>query len=99
MAADAVTNTNGLAVSVTDSEIIDAQRRSAKEFGIMIEPAAAASFAGYLKLVRAKTISPKAKSLLMFTGNALKDQQSLTTWNEKPKSFSPDEWKRILKVS
>ncbi len=99
MAADAVTKTNGLAVSVTDSEIIDAQRKSAKEFGILIEPAAAASFAGYLKLVRAKTISPKAKSLLMFTGNGLKDQQSLTTWNEKPKSFSPDEWKRILKVS
>lgn len=99
MAADAVTKSNGLAVSVTDSEIIDAQRKSAKEFGILIEPAAAASFAGYLKLIRAKTISPKAKSLLMFTGNGLKDQQTLTTWNEEPKSFSPNEWKRILKVS
>ena len=98
MAADAVTNTNGLAVSVTDSEIIDAQRKSAKEFGILIEPAAAASFAGYLKLVRTKSISPKAKSLLMFTGNGLKDQQSLTTWNEEPKSLSPNEWKQILKV-
>ena len=75
MAADAVTNTNGLAVSVTDSEIIDAQRKSAKEFGILIEPAAAASFAGYLKLIRTNSISPKAKSLLMFTGNGLKDQQ------------------------
>lgn len=99
MAADAVTKSNGLAVSVTDSEIIEAQRKSAKEFGMLIEPAAAASFAGYLKLVRAKTISPKAKSILMFTGNGLKDQQTLTTWNEEPKSFSPNEWKQILKVN
>jgi len=49
MAADAVTKTNGFAVSVTDFEIIDAQKKSAGEFGLLIEPAAAASFAGYLK--------------------------------------------------
>lgn len=98
MAADAVTKTSGLAISVTDSEIIDAQKKSAKEFGFLIEPAAAASLAGYLKLVRMKNVSPKAKSLLMFTGNGLKDQQSLTTWNDKPKSYSSDQWKRTLKV-
>ncbi len=98
MAANAITKTNGLAISVTDSEIIDAQRISAKEFGLLIEPAAAASLAGYLKLIKTKTISSKVKSLLMFTGNGLKDQQSLSTWNEEPKSYSPNEWKRILKV-
>jgi threonine synthase len=98
MAADAVTKTNGLAVSVTDSEILYAQRKSAKEFGLLVEPAAAASFAGYLKLVKSKAISPKSKFLLMFTGNGLKDQQTLTTWNKEPKSFSSNEWKQILKV-
>lgn len=98
MAADTVAKTNGSAISVTDSEIIDAQKKSAKDFGLLIEPAAAASFAGYLKLVRMQAISSKTKSLLMFTGNGLKDQQSLTTWNEEPKLYSPNEWKRILKV-
>jgi threonine synthase len=98
MAADAVAKTNGLAVSVTDSEILDSQRKSAKEFGLLVEPAAAASFAGYLKLLRTNIISSKSKTLLMFTGNGLKDQQSLTTWNEEPKSLSPNEWKQILKV-
>jgi len=98
MAADAVTKTNGLAVSVTDSEIIASQKKSAREFGLLIEPAAATSFAGYLKLIKLKTISPKSKSLLMFTGNGLKDQQTLTTWNDEPKSYSPGEWKQILKV-
>jgi threonine synthase len=98
MAADSVINTNGLAISVTDSEIIDAQRKSAIEFGLLIEPAAAASFAGYLKLLKTKVISTKSKSLLMFTGNGLKDQQTLTTWNDEPKSYSQDEWKQILKV-
>jgi threonine synthase len=98
MAADAVSKSNGLAISVTDSEIITAQKKSAREFGLLIEPAAAASFAGYLKLIKLKTISPKSKSLLMFTGNGLKDQQTLTTWNNEPKSFSPSEWKQILIV-
>jgi len=98
MAADAVTQSNGLAVSVTDSEIIAAQKKSAREFGLLIEPAAAASFAGYLKLAKSKTISPKSKSLLMFTGNGLKDQQTLTTWNYQPKSYLQDEWKQILKI-
>jgi threonine synthase len=98
MATDAVTKTNGLAVSVTDSEIIDAQKKTAKEFGLLIELAAAASLAGYLKLLRTEIISSKSSSLLMFTGSGLKDQQTLTTWNDEPKSFSQDEWKRILKV-
>ncbi|NWF89561.1 MAG: threonine synthase [Ignavibacteriaceae bacterium] len=98
MAANAITKTNGYAISVTDSEIINAQKISAKEFGILIEPAAAASLAGYLKLVRANKISPREKSLLMFTGNGLKDQASLINWNDEPKSYSPTEWKQILKV-
>ncbi len=98
MAADALIKTNGLAVSVTDSEIIDAQKKSAREFGLLIEPAAAASFAGYLKLIKSKTISINTKSILMFTGNGLKDQQTLVNWNEAPKSYSSEEWKRILKV-
>ena len=96
MAADAVTKTNGLAVA--DAEIIDAQKKSAKKFGFLIEPAAAASFAGYLKLLKTGIISPESRSLLMFTGNGLKDQKTLTTWNNEPKSFSQNEWKRILKV-
>jgi threonine synthase len=98
MAADSVFNTNGLAITVTDSEIIHAQKKSAKEFGLLIEPAAAASFAGYLKSYMNRIISPKSKSLLMFTGNGLKDQRILTSWNDEPKSLSPNEWKRILKV-
>lgn len=98
MAADAIIKTNGLAVSVADSEIIDAQKKSAKDFGLLVEPAAAASFAGYLKLSKTGIISPKSQSLLMFTGNGLKDQKTLTSWNDEPKSFSQDEWKQILKV-
>jgi threonine synthase len=98
MAADAVTKTNGLAVSVADAEIINAQKKSAMEFGLLIEPAAAASFAGYFKVLKNGIISPKATSLLMFTGNGLKDQQTLTNWNDTPKSYSQEEWKRILKI-
>jgi threonine synthase len=98
MAADSIINTNGLAITVTDSEIIHAQNKSAREFGLLIEPAAAASFAGYLKAGKNGIISTKSQSLLMFTGNGLKDQHSLSTWNVEQKSYSPNEWKRILKV-
>lgn len=99
LAADAIAKSKGFAISVDDSEIIDAQKKAAREFGILVEPAAAASFAGYLKLLEKKTISGKHKSLLMFTGNGLKDQQSLSNWNIPPKTHSQEEWKRILKVT
>jgi threonine synthase len=52
MATQALQETNGLAVAVSDEKILEAQRRVARETGILVEPAAAASLAGYLNSAR-----------------------------------------------
>ncbi len=95
MAADAVIQTKGEAIEVTDEEIINAQKIVAQHFGVLIEPSSAASFAGYLKYLDMKR-EDSHKALLMFTANGLKDLNSLSKWNAAPSIKSAEEWKSIL---
>ena len=96
MAADAVKSTNGKAVSVSDDEILSAQKIIANQFGILAEPSSSASFAGYLKLCEANEITPKEKVLLLITGNGLKDTTAMEGLNEIPQSHSYSDWKDLL---
>ncbi len=77
MAARAVRATNGTALTVSDEEIFKAQRLLARSFGVLAEPAAAASFAGFLKWKnKAQQITDEVPMILI-TGNGLKDAQAL----------------------
>jgi len=61
----------GQCITVTDKQILKAQNLLSKTTGIFAEPAAAASFAGFLKL---KNILNKNENIvLLITGNGLKD--------------------------
>lgn len=91
MAAESVKNTNGKGIEVSDEEIISAQKILAQEYGILSEPAASASFAGYLKLNSEENII--GSSILMITGNGLKDVSSLKSWNSDYLIKSYKEWK------
>lgn len=95
MAADAVIKTNGEAIEVTDEEILNAQKIVAQNFGFLIEPSSAASFAGYSKYLEMNKLNSK-KVLLMFTANGLKDLNSLGKWNATPSIKSAEEWKSSL---
>ncbi|MBK7106351.1 MAG: pyridoxal-phosphate dependent enzyme [Ignavibacteriae bacterium] len=94
MAVDAIINTNGNGIKVSDNEIISAQKILVQKYGILSEPAAAASFAGYKKVNKNEQL--EGDSILMITGNGLKDISSLQSWNEKPELKSYDEWKKNL---
>ncbi len=98
MAADAVKSTSGKAVSVSDDEILSAQKTIANQFGILAEPASSASFAGYLKLSEENEITPKEKVLLLITGNGLKDTTAMEGWNKIPQSHSYSDWKDYFNV-
>lgn len=89
MAARAVKDTRGSAMSVSDKEIIKAQQLIARKMGILVEPAAAASLAGFLQLRNDIT----GKILILFTGSGLKDVASLQRWNKPLQPRSPEEWK------
>jgi threonine synthase len=95
MASDAIKSTNGIGIRVSDEEIFEAQRILAKRYGILAEPAASASFAGYLKLDKYET-ETLDDSLLMITGNGLKDINALSGWNDMPRIKNYSSWKEEL---
>lgn len=94
MAVESIRKTNGYGIRVSDEEIISAQKILAQEFGILAEPAATAAFAGYKKLNEENKII--GNSILMITGNGLKDISALQSWNNNPKIKSYGEWKNKL---
>jgi len=94
MAAQAVKDTGGFAVRVSDQEILQAQENLARQSGLLVEPAAAASLAGYKKVQEKLS----GKILLLFTGLGLKDISSLHSWNKALKARSVAEWKDIYQI-
>ncbi len=93
MAASAIKQSSGKAIRVSDEAISAAQKIAAQQSGILVEPAAASSLAGYLKLQDLDTVK---NSMILFTGNGLKDSKSLKQWNPTPQAKSEGEWKEIL---
>lgn len=61
----------GECITVSDEEIIQAQKELSSTSGIFAEPAAATAFAGFLKIKN--QLEKKAKIVLLMTGNGLKD--------------------------
>lgn len=94
LAAHAVKESGGEAVVVSDQEILNAQKILAQQMGLLVEPAAAASFLGYLKFK--EKISDESKVLIMLTGNGLKDVSALKKWNLKLDSCTPEQCKKIF---
>ncbi len=96
MAAKAVKQTNGIAVAVSDNEILNAQKDIANYFGILSEPSSASVFAAYKNLIKEEKIKAGDKNLLLITGNGLKDISALEIWNDKPLAKDYNEWTRFL---
>jgi threonine synthase len=94
MAASLVKESGGEALVVSDQKILESQKILAQQMGLLVEPAAATSFAGYLKYN--EKISDKEKVLIMLTGNGLKDVRALKQWNQKLDSHTPEQWREIF---
>ena len=69
----AIYDSNGLAETVTDEEILDAQKLLARTEGVGVEPASAASIAGLKKLVEQGDIDKGERVVCVVTGHLLKD--------------------------
>jgi len=66
-----LTEYKGRCVTVTDDAILSAQKELSSTTGLFAEPAAAASFAGFLKI--AADVPRDASVVLLVTGSGLKD--------------------------
>ena len=77
MAADAVKESNGFAIAVTDEEILSAQKEFITQTGILCEPSCASVYAAYKKLLSTDMLNSSQSNLLLITGNGLKDIATL----------------------
>lgn len=69
----AIYDSNGFAETVTDDEILEAQKELARKEGIGVEPASATSIAGLKKLVAEGIIDKGEQVVCIVTGHLLKD--------------------------
>ncbi|MER3455337.1 MAG: threonine synthase [candidate division GAL15 bacterium] len=74
-ALQAAAESGGRILAVTDEEILEAQARLAREEGLFVEPASAASVAGLLRLVR-EGVQIRGTVVAVLTGHGLKDPTS-----------------------
>jgi len=89
-AVQAVRQTDGTYVDVTDQCILAALRQTGRLVGVFAEPAAAAAVAGVRKAVRKGAISSSASVLVVITGSGLKDPQSAMKAIGVPIDIAPD---------
>jgi threonine synthase len=73
----AIRESSGTAETVTDRQILEAQRELATLEGIFVEPASAASIAGLKKLSEEGQVDPSEKVVCVTTGPGLKDPSVL----------------------
>jgi threonine synthase len=83
-AMNAIRDSYGTAETVTDEEILDAQRILARIEGIFVEPASASSIAGLKKLVKNGVINRDERVVCVTTGHGLKDPDTAVNMSEKP---------------
>ncbi|MEM2546841.1 MAG: threonine synthase [Candidatus Bathyarchaeia archaeon] len=75
-ALNALRESKGKALIVTDDEIVNAQKLLARKEGIFIEPASAASIAGLKKLVENGEVDVDENIVCVATGHGLKDPEA-----------------------
>lgn len=83
-AVSAIRNSGGTAETVTDEEILAAQKLLARVEGIFVEPASASSIAGLIKLVNIGIISKDERVVCVTTGHGLKDPDTAIKSSDKP---------------
>ncbi len=90
----------GEAVTVSDSEIMEASVLLSRNTGIFTEPAAAAAFAGLLKYKSQDMLKPNSKNLVLLTGSGLKDLNAVKQQINMPAAIQPEisELKKLLKI-
>ena len=83
-AVNAIRDSGGTAETVTDDEILEAQKTLSRLEGLFVEPASASSIAGLKKLVENGEIDKDECVVCVTTGHGLKDPDVAVRMSEKP---------------
>ncbi|MBW9140338.1 MAG: threonine synthase [Candidatus Aramenus sp.] len=95
-AMKAIKESKGYAITVSDNEIMEAQKELARKEGVGAEPASASSLAGYNKLLREGFLDKGDKVALILTGHALKDPDAMLRQDKRMISLNPEEIERAI---
>ncbi len=97
-AMNAIYDSDGYSETVTDEEILSAQKYLARKEGIGVEPASAASIAGLIKLREEGVIDKGERVACVVTGHLLKDPNTAIDACTKPVEVSSniDDLKKLL---
>ncbi|HET8648652.1 MAG TPA: threonine synthase, partial [Gemmatimonadales bacterium] len=87
-AVQAIRETNGLVLAVTDEEILEA-KAMVDRCGIGCEPASAAAVAGVRRLVQTGEIQPHDRVVAVLTGHILKDPGILLRYHQEMEPALP----------
>jgi len=90
MAKDFILRYAGEGVKVSDAEIIKASGDLARQFGLFVEPAAAAAYAGVQKYQGKDQLAKDEQIVVLLTGNGLKDIDSVSKSLDFPKAIDPN---------
>lgn len=86
----AIRESGGSGVKVSDEEILSAISELARSTGVFAEPAAAAAFAGFVKMSASGMMKSDERVLLVLTGNGLKDIDAARRAVGAPLRIGPD---------
>jgi threonine synthase len=89
-ALNAIYESNGFSDTVTDDEILSAQKLLARTEGIGVEPASAASIAGLKKLVDEGVVEKQETVVCIVTGHVLKDPDTAIKASKEPINIDAD---------
>lgn len=89
-ALNSLTESNGIAVDVSDDEILKAMTILARHTGVFGEPAGVTGFAGLMKLVKEGAIGKNESVALIVSGSGLKDIKSAQKSVTIPEKIKPD---------
>ena len=89
-ALNAIRESNGVVVNVSDDEILAAMRLLGATSGVFAEPAGATGTAGVKKAIELGLIESDASVVSIVTGNGLKDVNNAIKAAGEPMSIAPD---------
>jgi threonine synthase len=89
-AIPALKRSRGVAETVSDNEILNAERLLAKTEGVFAEPSGAAGLAGLTKLLETGVIDRSDHVVVEITGSGLKDQKTAMQLIEEPPTIEPE---------
>jgi len=86
----AMRDSGGFGLTVSDGEILRAMSQLARDTGVFAELAAAAAYAGFLKLAGMGKLKSDERVLVMITGNGLKDIPAARRAAGEPMTTKPE---------